>query len=150
LVFKLLSAFDGKIYPNHRLLTYFIAAFLWDVFQDWSIFNFKVEESFPWITFSTTDRFNTASAIVAVINFLLRVAFVLNFLLFTNAGIYGASFNREMSVLFLSILEIYRRGQWNVLRMENEHLNNVGRFRAFEEIPSDFNCRMGKSFKKIS
>jgi hypothetical protein len=153
LCFKLISALDCKVSRANltsNLTSLFSVAFAWDVFQDWGIFTFTIDNSkFPWITFSTTNRFNTANAIVTIINFFLRIAFVLNFLLFTNAGIYGASFNREMSVWFLSILEIYRRGQWNVLRMENEHLNNVGRFRAFEDIPSDCNFRMG-NLKKIN
>jgi hypothetical protein len=79
--------------------------------------------------------------IISVANLFLRLAFILNFWLFTNPGIYGASFNREMSVMFLSALEIYRRGQWNILRMENEHFNNCGKFRAFHEIPVDYPVR---------
>jgi hypothetical protein len=35
-------------------------------------------------------------------------------------------------------LEITRRGVWNTIRIENEHLNNVGEFRAFKEIPLPF------------
>ncbi len=34
--------------------------------------------------------------------------------------------------------EILRRGQWNLLRLENEHLNNVGQYRAVQDIPLPF------------
>lgn len=33
------------------------------------------------------------------------------------------------------MLEVIRRNQWNYFRLENEHLNNVGKFRAVNIIP---------------
>ena len=33
-------------------------------------------------------------------------------------------------VAFLAVAEVYRRVIWNMIRLENEHLNNVGEFRA--------------------
>ncbi|KAM6555916.1 hypothetical protein CsatB_002935 [Cannabis sativa] len=35
-------------------------------------------------------------------------------------------------------LEIIRRGIWNFFRLENEHLNNVGKYRAFRSLPLPF------------
>uniref|UniRef100_M8B600 Phosphate transporter PHO1-2 n=1 Tax=Aegilops tauschii TaxID=37682 RepID=M8B600_AEGTA len=35
-------------------------------------------------------------------------------------------------------LEIIRRGHWNFYRLENEHLNNVGKFRAVKTVPLPF------------
>ncbi|ETO21495.1 xenotropic and polytropic murine leukemia virus receptor xpr1, partial [Reticulomyxa filosa] len=35
-------------------------------------------------------------------------------------------------------LEVFRRCVWNVFRMENEHLNNCGKFRILQEIPDLF------------
>ncbi|KAK7368160.1 hypothetical protein VNO80_10183 [Phaseolus coccineus] len=37
-----------------------------------------------------------------------------------------------------SCLEIIRRGIWNFFRLENEHLNNVGNYRAFKSVPHPF------------
>jgi len=34
----------------------------------------------------------------------------------------------------LSPLEVFRRFIWNYFRLENEHLNNVGKFRAVRDI----------------
>lgn len=42
----------------------------------------------------------------------------------------------------LASLEIIRRGHWNYYRLENEHLNNVGKFRTMKAIPLPF-CDMG-------
>ncbi|KAG0558028.1 hypothetical protein KC19_11G174000, partial [Ceratodon purpureus] len=35
-------------------------------------------------------------------------------------------------------LEVIRRGHWNFYRLENEHLNNVGKFRAVKTVPLPF------------
>jgi hypothetical protein len=72
-----------------------------------------------------------------VLNLFLRALFVLNFALLTDVGRYASGFHREASMTLFSILELYRRFQWNVLRLENEHLNNCGQFRAIVEIPED-------------
>ncbi len=37
-------------------------------------------------------------------------------------------------VVLIGACEILRRAQWNLFRMENEHLNNCGKFRAVEEL----------------
>ncbi|KAL0287512.1 UNVERIFIED_CONTAM: Phosphate transporter [Sesamum calycinum] len=45
----------------------------------------------------------------------------------------------ETMVALVASLEIIRRGLWNFFRLENEHLNNVGKFRAFKSVPLPFN-----------
>lgn len=37
-------------------------------------------------------------------------------------------------VELIAAVEIIRRGQWNLFRLENEHLNNCGKFRAVKEL----------------
>ncbi|XP_061366328.1 phosphate transporter PHO1 homolog 10-like [Gastrolobium bilobum] len=41
-------------------------------------------------------------------------------------------------ITFISCLEVIRRGIWNFFRLENEHLNNVGNYRAFKAVPHPF------------
>ena len=41
----------------------------------------------------------------------------------------------HLSVTLLSAFEIYRRAQWAILRVENEHLNNSSKYRTFCYIP---------------
>lgn len=43
--------------------------------------------------------------------------------------------NDEMKNLVLSILEVYRRSQWSLFRVENENANNPEQYRAILEIP---------------
>ncbi|XWS23293.1 hypothetical protein CRYUN_Cryun29cG0109200 [Craigia yunnanensis] len=38
----------------------------------------------------------------------------------------------------LAALEVIRRGLWNFYRLENEHLNNAGKFRAVKTVPLPF------------
>ncbi|KAI3935987.1 hypothetical protein MKX01_021938, partial [Papaver californicum] len=47
--------------------------------------------------------------------------------------------HKEAMVTVVACLEIIRRGVWNFFRIENEHVNNVGKFRAFTEVPLPFN-----------
>lgn len=42
--------------------------------------------------------------------------------------------DREIIVSILSPLEVFRRFIWNYFRLENEHLNNCGNFRAVRDI----------------
>lgn len=42
--------------------------------------------------------------------------------------------NHETMVNVLSPLEVFRRFVWNFFRLENEHLNNCGNFRAVRDI----------------
>lgn len=40
----------------------------------------------------------------------------------------------EIMITILSPLEVFRRFMWNYFRLENEHLNNCGKFRAVRDI----------------
>ena len=41
---------------------------------------------------------------------------------------------RELVITILAFLEVFRRFIWNYFRLENEHLNNCGQFRAVRDI----------------
>ncbi|XVE91532.1 hypothetical protein REPUB_Repub01dG0017800 [Reevesia pubescens] len=47
--------------------------------------------------------------------------------------------HRQTMITIVASLEIIRRGMWNFFRLENEHLNDVGRYRAFKSVPLPFN-----------
>ncbi|KAE8727897.1 Phosphate transporter PHO1-like protein 3 [Hibiscus syriacus] len=69
-----------------------------------------------------------------ILDVLLRFAWlqtVFNFNLF--------DLHRQTLVTIVSSLEIIRSGMWNFLLVENEHLNNVGKYRAFKSVPLPFN-----------
>ncbi|KAK8627755.1 hypothetical protein V6N13_135357 [Hibiscus sabdariffa] len=67
------------------------------------------------------------------LNVLLRFAWlqtVLNF---------EFSLHPQTLTTIVASLEIIRRDIWNFFRLENEHLNNVGKYRAFKSVPLPFN-----------
>ncbi|EGC31750.1 hypothetical protein DICPUDRAFT_49995 [Dictyostelium purpureum] len=109
-----------------------IYSLCWDFLMDWGIFR-------------THSR-----------NFLLRDhlfyrhKWVYYFALITNTLMRGSwtinvsfealsSRTKELIVLATAVIEVTRRFQWNFFRLENEHLNNVGKFKAFDlKIPETF------------
>jgi hypothetical protein len=53
-------------------------------------------------------------------------------------GQSATSAQRDAATVILGVLECVRRFQWNFFRLENEHLNNCGRYRITKEIPLPF------------
>lgn len=53
--------------------------------------------------------------------------------------------NDEVKVFILSILEVYRRSQWSLFRVENENANNPEQYRAILEIPDYITYRNGNN-----
>lgn len=64
-----------------------------------------------------------------VSDFILRFGWTLNLSL-TSMG----AIPPDLITLVLAPLEIFRRFLWNFYRLENEHLNNCGEFRAVRDI----------------
>lgn len=67
------------------------------------------------------------------------VAMVLDVLL-RQQWIFYAIFTRDVQhstivSFFVGLIEVLRRGMWSLFRVENEHCNNVGKFRASRDIP---------------
>jgi hypothetical protein len=104
----------------------------WDTVMDWGLLAVSFENKKLKIT--QTSLSSAPKFAWVVINFFLRLAFILNFWLFTNPGSVGVSFNREFSIFFLSLLEIGRRGVWTTLKMENDHFKAVKKLKAVREI----------------
>lgn len=109
-----------------------IVSTYWDIVFDWGLFQ---RNSKNWLL---RDKLLVPHKSVyyaaVVLNVLLRLAWmqtVLNFKIF--------SLHTQMMIALVAILEIIRRSMWNFFRLENEHLNNVGKFRAFKSVPLPFN-----------
>ncbi|KAK7827305.1 phosphate transporter pho1 like protein 7 [Quercus suber] len=69
-----------------------------------------------------------------VLNVLLRFAWMQ-----TVLGFQVSFLHKNSLIAIVASLEIIRRGIWNFFRLENEHLNNVGKYRAFKSVPLPFN-----------
>ncbi|GAY36712.1 hypothetical protein CUMW_023990 [Citrus unshiu] len=68
------------------------------------------------------------------LNALLRFAWLQNVLNFNFTFLH-----RNTMITIVASLEIIRRSIWNFFRLENEHLSNVGKYRAFKSVPLPFN-----------
>ncbi|XP_073050120.1 LOW QUALITY PROTEIN: phosphate transporter PHO1 homolog 3-like [Primulina eburnea] len=109
-----------------------IVSTYWDIVFDWGLFQRNSKNRF--LRDKLLVPHKSVYYVAVVLNVLLRLAWmqtVLNFKIF--------SLHTQMMIAFVAILEIIRRGIWNFFRLENEHLNNVGKFRAFKSVPLPFN-----------
>ncbi|CAH8275403.1 unnamed protein product [Arabidopsis lyrata] len=104
----------------------------WDIVVDWGLLQRGCKNSF--LRDKLLVPHKTVYYAAMVLNVLLRLVW-----LQTVLDLKFSFLHRETMVALLACLEIIRRGIWNFFRLENEHLNNVGRYRAFKTVPLPFN-----------
>ncbi|KAL9240288.1 hypothetical protein vseg_014526 [Gypsophila vaccaria] len=104
----------------------------WDYVQDWGFFDHSSRN--PWLRDELVLKNKFIYYISIVINLVLRVAWVESVMRFIRVG----SVEAKLLDFSLASLEVIRRGHWNFYRLENEHLNNVGKFRAVKTVPLPF------------
>lgn len=141
IIFSVCSKFDGSLtlkvfWLSILALLVFSAlasvfAFAWDVYFDWGLLS-KNEEN-PYlrkeITFPRWFYF-FAIGMDAVLRFTWIV------LLSPN---YWQTFTVAPVIVYgLALFEIVRRAIWVLIRMENEHANNVGQYRVTKDLPMPF------------
>ncbi|GLV32101.1 uncharacterized protein CBL_11943 [Carabus blaptoides fortunei] len=122
-------------YDNPYLYLWFASSFIssvyaytWDIKMDWGLFDkaagenkFLREE----IVYSSTFFYYFA----IIEDFVLRFVWAFSFAV-TEMGYISS----DLMTSVLSPLEVFRRFVWNFFRLENEHLNNCGKFRAVRDI----------------
>ncbi|KAG8366381.1 hypothetical protein BUALT_Bualt17G0073800 [Buddleja alternifolia] len=108
------------------LLTY------WDIVYDWGLLQRKSKNR--WLRDKLLIPHKSVYFVAIGLNILLRLAWVPTIM---NVTVFGL--HQQIMTALVASLEIIRRGSWNFFRLENEHLNNVGKFRAFKTVPLPFN-----------
>lgn len=103
----------------------------WDYVKDWGLL--QLHSKNPWLRNELMLRKKCIYYFSMVLNLILRMAW-LQTVLHPNFG----NVDYRVIGLFLAALEVIRRGQWNFYRLENEHLNNAGKFRAVKQVPLPF------------
>ncbi|KHG17876.1 Phosphate transporter PHO1 -like protein [Gossypium arboreum] len=104
----------------------------WDLVYDWGLLQRHSRNR--WLRDKLLVPRKSVYFGAMVLNVLLRFAWlqtVFNFKIF--------DLHRQTVTTMVASLEIIRRGMWNFFRLENEHLNNVGKYRAFKSVPLPFN-----------
>ncbi|KAK9067212.1 hypothetical protein SSX86_014538 [Deinandra increscens subsp. villosa] len=104
----------------------------WDIVMDWGLLCKNSEN--PWLRDNLILPNRSVYFIAMVVNVILRLAWMQTVLDFHEAPFL----HRNALIAIVASLEIIRRGLWNFFRLENEHLNNVGKFRAVKTVPLPF------------
>ncbi|KAH6825102.1 EXS family protein [Perilla frutescens var. hirtella] len=103
----------------------------WDFVKDWGLLEFNSKN--PWLRDELVLRHKFIYYFSLGLNLVLRLAWL--------QTVFHYNFEKvdyRVTMLFLAALEVVRRGQWNFYRLENEHLNNAGKFRAVKTVPLPF------------
>ncbi|XP_055586228.1 xenotropic and polytropic retrovirus receptor 1 [Uranotaenia lowii] len=103
-------------------------AYTWDIKMDWGLFDKNAGENTflrEEIVYSTPFFYYFA----IIEDLLLRFVWAISFALTENRIVSG-----DLLTSVLAPLEVFRRFVWNFFRLENEHLNNCGKFRAVRDI----------------
>ncbi|KAL3694722.1 hypothetical protein R1sor_008373 [Riccia sorocarpa] len=107
----------------------------WDIVMDWGLLDWKSHNR--WLRDKLVLEKTYLYYISMGTNVLFRLAWVLSITRFHFGGM-----EPHFSDFILAALELLRRGIFNFHRLENEHLNNVGKFRATKTVPLPFQRNM--------
>uniref|UniRef100_A0A914HAM7 Xenotropic and polytropic retrovirus receptor 1 n=1 Tax=Globodera rostochiensis TaxID=31243 RepID=A0A914HAM7_GLORO len=107
----------------------FTYTFLWDVFMDWGLIDPKAPKEAPFLREEMIYGSKWYYYFAIFEDFVLRLSWVMNVSL-AEAWTLHADF----LVCIMAPLEVIRRFIWNYFRLENEHVNNCGQFRAVRDI----------------
>ncbi|KAF8042036.1 hypothetical protein BT93_A0590 [Corymbia citriodora subsp. variegata] len=103
----------------------------WDFVKDWGLLQLNSKN--PWLRNELMLRRKSLYYVSMGLNLILRLAWLQTVLHYSFHHV-----DSHVTGLFLAALEVTRRGLWNFYRLENEHLNNAGKFRAVKIVPLPF------------
>ncbi|XP_031396309.1 phosphate transporter PHO1 homolog 9-like [Punica granatum] len=104
----------------------------WDLVVDWGLLRRNSKN--PWLRDKLAIPSRGVYFVAMVLNVILRLGWMQTVMGFREAPFL----HRTAVIAIFASLEIIRRGIWNFFRLENEHLNNVGKYRAFKSVPLPF------------
>uniref|UniRef100_A0A1A8FSL1 Xenotropic and polytropic retrovirus receptor 1 n=2 Tax=Nothobranchius korthausae TaxID=1143690 RepID=A0A1A8FSL1_9TELE len=137
--FSALYSTHKEVHPESQVYFYLYISCLiisscytliWDLKMDWGLFDRNAGEN----TFLREEIVYPQKAYyycAIVEDVFLRFAWILTITLTTLTNFQGVS---DILATVLAPLEVFRRFVWNFFRLENEHLNNCGEFRAVRDI----------------
>ncbi|MEE6521444.1 hypothetical protein FKM82_019664 [Ascaphus truei] len=124
---------DAQAFFYLWIVFYFVSScytLIWDLKMDWGLFDRNAgENTFLREEIVYPQKAYYYSAIIqdVILRFAWTIQISLTTLnLFPDAG--------DIISTVLAPLEVFRRFVWNFFRLENEHLNNCGEFRAVRDI----------------
>ncbi|XP_014487113.1 PREDICTED: xenotropic and polytropic retrovirus receptor 1 isoform X2 [Dinoponera quadriceps] len=139
-LFNTLYIYNATNYPDSSQETGYLWAWLfwclvnsiysytWDLKMDWGLLDPNAGEN----RFLREEMVYSAAGFYyfAIIeDFILRFVWVASFFL-----VEWGYVSSDLMTSIVAPLEVFRRFVWNFFRLENEHLNNCGQFRAVRDI----------------
>jgi hypothetical protein len=147
LYYMSLSLYRMNLTPQYRAVFITLAAIngvycsFWDVAMDFSLGNPYAEH--PFLRDRLAYRHVWVYYAAIILDVVLRQQWIL-YALFQHDLQHAAALS-----FFVGLAEVLRRGLWSLFRVENEHCNNVGKFRASRDIPLPYDdpskTKMGDS-----
>ncbi|KAG2261580.1 hypothetical protein Bca52824_068659 [Brassica carinata] len=135
------TAYDFQTNKNHKFILKVLAGSAsvlaavfctyWDFVHDWGLLNRTSKNR--WLRDKLLVPHKRVYFIAMILNVVLRFAWLQTVLDFEFKFLHT-----QTVLAVVACLEIIRRGIWNFFRLENEHLNNVGKYRAFKSVPLPF------------
>ncbi|KAJ8546044.1 hypothetical protein K7X08_018627 [Anisodus acutangulus] len=116
-----------------------VANTYWDLVIDWGLLQRNSKN--PWLRDKLLVPYKSVYFVAIVLDVILRLVWMQLVLDFQELP----HLHKKAFVAIVACLEILRRGLWNFFRLENEHLNNVGKYRASKSVPLPFNYDEDKS-----
>ncbi|XP_043496961.1 xenotropic and polytropic retrovirus receptor 1 [Polistes fuscatus] len=105
-----------------------VYSYTWDLKMDWGLLDSNAGEN----RFLREEVVYSAAGcyyFAIIEDFILRFIWVASFILIQCKYV-----SNDMMTSIVAPLEVFRRFIWNFFRLENEHLNNCGKFRAVRDI----------------
>ena len=103
---------------------------IWDLKMDWGFFNSNSSEN-KYLREQLIYPKKSFYYISILLNIFFRYLWIINIFLHFHS-LFG-EYSDLIGFVF-ALIEIFRRFLWNYFRLENEHLNNCGQFRAVRDI----------------
>ncbi len=104
-------------------------AYAWDIWMDWGLMDSGAGAENPFLRDEIVYSSKAYYYLAVVEDLVLRFGWAVSMGL-SN----GAYVDADLLASILAPLEVFRRFVWNFFRLENEHLNNCGKFRAVRDI----------------
>ncbi|KNC78757.1 hypothetical protein SARC_08821, partial [Sphaeroforma arctica JP610] len=108
-------------------------SYTWDICMDWGLVEWHYGR--PSLRLNWTYGPKWMTVVPAILNLAGRFVWALTLTATLNPF---ASLPPQLVTLLVALIEIVRRSQWAIMRLENEHVNNYGKYRAVAEIPLAF------------
>jgi hypothetical protein len=137
----LTNAYIGWLYNNKVVgdLVFIIvglsaASYLlfWDYYMDWGLFREVDNKENKYLLRKKLMYPSRYYYTAMTVNFILRLIWFLNFV---DLGMIDKVAESEIKNLFFSVLEVFRRIQWSLFRVENENCNNLEKYRTVLDMP---------------